>query len=284
MPKKHFLTELKAAISWTIRFKSMNKNFTKGTLLALSFISTLLFSSCDKNSNKEKIIDVEKEFNVQLWEKLDDEGGKLQLVVSTIKDQTCGGTRIDMTVNPINSRLIVTIKSLIYPQTCNGNTQKAVDTLTMGSLAEGSYKLNINLKDIILNEGALNVEKGKYNVLMTKEDGITLSANELLRVPKGTIWGYVSYDNGQEAKNIKFFENLAKIATPLSIANGNYGHFAIDNNKNVEIKASFDSKKANVKKVFYSLNKTNAELESLVQEYRSQGLDIKILTYNGKVY
>lgn len=256
----------------------------RNVLLILGVASIMSISACDKSSSKDKIIDVDKEFNIQLWEKLDDEGGKLQLVVSTIREQSCGGSKIDMTMNPINNRLIVTIKSIIYPQTCNGGFQPIVDTLTMGNIPEGHYKLNINLKDIILNDGALTVEKGRFNVSMTKDDGITLSNSELFRVPKGTIWGYVSHDNGQESKNIKFFDNLSKIATPLSISNGNYGYFVIDSNKNVDIKANFDSKKPNIRKVFYTLNKPITELEALVQEYKTQGLDIKIMTSNGKVF
>jgi hypothetical protein len=262
----------------------MNKKFTKKVLLILGIAGSLLLNSCDKNSNKDKIIDVEKEFNVQLWEKLDDDGGKLQFVVSTVKEQSCGGTHIDMNMNQFNSRFVVTIKSLIYPRTCSGISAKVSDTLTIGSYAEGTYKMNINLKDIVLNEGLLTIEKGKFSMSMDKQDGISVSSTELLRVPSGTIWGYVSYDNGQEAKNIKFFENLGKMATPLSISNGNYGHFVIDANKNVDIKTSFDTKKQNIKKIFYNLNKPNIELENLILEYRAQGLEIKMLTYNGKTY
>ena len=65
----------------------MNKKITKKALLILGIAVTLFLNGCDKNSNKDKIIDVEKEFNVQLWEKLDDDGGKLQFVLSTVKDR-----------------------------------------------------------------------------------------------------------------------------------------------------------------------------------------------------
>ena len=247
--------------------------------------ATLIFclSACDKKANEEKIIDVEKEFNVQMWEKLDVYGGSLQFVVSTIKNQPCGNTRIEMNSNQIDSKLTITIKSLIQPALCNNVSQSAVDTLTVGNLSTGSYNININLKDVVLNNGILTVKDNTYKLYLNKQDGISLITPELLRVPSGTIWGYVSFDTGQDAKLLKFFDNLNKLATPITIPSGNYGYFNVTSAK-VEIKANFDTKKQNIRQIFHNLTKSTVELENLVNEYRSQGLDIKMLTYDGKVF
>jgi hypothetical protein len=51
----------------------------------------------------------------------------------------------------------------------------------------------------------------------------------------------------------------------------------------VDIKSTFDSKKANVRSLLSTLNGNRADLQNLIQEYRSQGLDIKILTSEGKI-
>lgn len=240
-------------------------------------------SACDKKANEEKIIDVEKEFNVQMWEKLDAYGGSLQFVVSTIKNQPCGNTGIEMNSNQINSKLTITIKSLVQPLRCDNISQPAVDTLTIGNISTGSYNFNINLKDVVLNSGTLTVKDNMYKLYFIKQDGISLITPEILRVPSGTIWGYVSFDTGQDAKLVKFFDNLNKIATPITIPSGNYGYFNIISNK-VEIKANFDTKKQNIRQIFHNLTKSSIELENLVNEYRSQGLDIKMLTYDGKVF
>ena len=262
----------------------MRKKFTNRIIQSIG-TAALIFclTACGKKANDEKIIDVEKEFNVQMWEKLDGYGGSLQFVVSTIKNQPCGNTRIEMNSNQIDSKLTMTIKSLIQPATCNNVSQPAVDTLTVGNVSTGSYNININLKDVVLNNGTLTVKDNIYKLYLAKQDGITLITPELLRVPSGTIWGYVSFDTGQDAKLLKFFDNLNKIANPITIPSGNYGYFNISSTK-VDIKANFDTKKQNIRQIFHNLTKSTIELENLINEYRSQGLDIKMLTYDGKVF
>ncbi len=262
----------------------MGKYFTAKAFLMLSVAFFLpLMYGCRKSANEDKIIDIDKEFNIQLWEKLEETGSNLQFVVSTIKNQTCGGTRIDMVSNQIDTKLTVTIKSLIYPQICNGASQPAFDTLTLGNMSNGSYSLNINLKDVVLNSGILTVDEKRFRVSMAHQDGISVTLPELMRVPSGTIWGYVSFETGQDSKLIKFMDNLNKIATPVTVPNGNYGHFVVGSSK-VDIKSSFETKKPNVRQIFHNLNKSTVELDNLIREYRSQGLDIRILTYNGKVF
>ena len=262
-----------------MRKKITNKIIQSIGTAALIFCLT----ACDKKANEEKIIDVEKEFNVQMWEKLDAYGGSLQFAVSTIKNQPCGNTGIEMNSNQINSKLTITIKSLVQPLRCDNISQPAVDTLTIGNISTGSYNFNINLKDVVLNSGILTVKDNLYKLYLTKQDGISLIAPELLRVPSGTIWGYVSFDTGQDAKLLKFFDNLNKLANPITIPLGNYGYFTITSTK-VEIKANFDTKKQNIRQIFHNLTKSTLDLENLVNEYRSQGLDIKMLTYDGKVF
>ncbi len=262
----------------------MRKYFIKNALLILSLtILSPLINGCKKSANDVKIIDIEKEFNIQLWEKLEETGSSLQLVVTTIQQQSCGGTRIDMSSNKIFNNLTVTIKTLIPPPVCTGSMQPARDTLTIGKLDKGEYGLNINLKDVVLNSGTLSVYDNQYNIAMKNEDGITVTLPELMRVPVGTIWGNVSFDSANESKYLKFIENMNKIAEPLNVPNGNYGYFIVGTSK-IDIKSGFESKKINVRQIFHKLNKPMTELDNLVREYRSQGLDIKIMTYNGKVF
>jgi hypothetical protein len=246
-------------------------------------LSILVFTACKKNANDAKIVDIEKEFSVQLWEQLDENGGNLQLQLSTIQNQPCGATRIDYSQNTFNDKVIVTIKNLISPLTCNNKPEPARDTVSLGNLKKGSYKVNINLKDIVLNDGTLNVEDGKYSLSMRKEDGIAVANREILRVPQGAIWGYVAYDAGQEGKYAKFNDNLLKIVTPLLISQGDYGYFNLKSSTSLELKSPVDTKKATTKQLLYKLNATRLDLQNLIFEYRAQGLDIQIFTFDGKV-
>ena len=65
-------------------------------------------------------------------------------------------------------------------------------------------------------------------------------------------------------------DNLNKIATPVTVPNGNYGHFVVGSSK-IDIKSSFTTKKPNVRQIFHTLTKSTVELENLITEYRNQG-------------
>jgi hypothetical protein len=259
----------------------MKNRMMKKNIYTLFTISTLLICSCNKNKESNKIIDIEKEFTFHLWEQLDGNGGSFQLIARTIQNQNCGGTRIGYTQNTIGSKMTLTLNSLVAPNLCNGKLEPAVDTINFGNMTNGTYKLSINLKDAILNDGTLVVDEKKYTLNMFKLDGIDFPEREILRVPKGAVWGFVSYDNGQEAKLNKFNDNLLRISTPLSISQGDYGYFNVKTSS-VEVKAVFDSKKQNVRQLLINLSGSRTDLQNLIQEYRTQGLDIKIFTFDGK--
>jgi hypothetical protein len=255
----------------------------KKNIYTLLVLLTLSLCACNKNKGSDKIVDVEKEFTFQLWEQLDENGGNFQLIATTIQTQKCGGTHIAYTQNTIGSKITLTLKELAQPSYCNGKIEPALDTFSLGNLAKGTYKLNINLKDAVLNDGSLLVDDKKYSVYMNKTDGIEIPQRELLRVPKGTIWGYYAYDNGQEAKAAKFSDKLTSLTTPLSITQGDYGYFNVKPSS-IDIKSPFDSKKANIKTWLTTFNGTRQDLQNLTQDYRNQGLDIKILSSDGKIY
>jgi hypothetical protein len=261
----------------------MRNIFTKRQyiILKLALIITL-FGSCSKKNNQGKIVDIEPEFTVQPWEQLDANGGTFGLAIATIANQNCGGTRIDGTSNKIGSKISVTIKKLLYPNTCNGNAEPARDTVVVGKLTKGKYVFNLNLKDVILNEGTLTVEDNKFSLAMEKTDGITVANKEIYRVPYGTIWGYMSYDNSQEAKATKFFNDLDKVSATISTPAGDYGYFNYSNS-DLLIKGVYQTPKQVTKKILRRLSGTQDDLDTFIKEHRAQGIEVKIYTFEGKV-
>jgi hypothetical protein len=165
------------------------------TLLLIVF-GLLLLESCAKLNSKEIIVDVDKEFSVQPWERLDELGGGLQLNVATLKNEECGGTSINHDARTIGTKVKVTLLNLMYPANC-GTVAPARDTIKMPTvLANMTYDLEINLKDIVTNAGKLKVEDGKYTLTMTNENGIVMSSKQVLRVPQNAFWGILAHDAG----------------------------------------------------------------------------------------
>ncbi len=260
----------------------MNQRLTPILFLVLGFLFTI---SCRKNlGDKETIIAVDKEFEILPWEKLDESGAFLQLRLATIQNQECGGTRINYATNALNNQLTVSINSLAYPWTCNGFAEPARDTITLSSLKKSDIPFRLTLKDVIINDGILHVEDGRYTFEMKKENGISMPKKEILRVPQGAMWGFIATDNGQDARYTQMIDSLKTIATPLSMPTGDYGYFNYTGT-DIGIAAKFTTTKPTIRRFILRQTGTKEQLNAILKYFRTVvGIDFMVLTYDGKSY
>jgi hypothetical protein len=253
----------------------------KFTLLLTAF-GLLLLESCAKLNSKEIIVDVDKEFTVQPWERLDDFGGGLQLNVATIKNEECGGTSINHDARTIGTKVKVTLLNLTYPTNC-GTVAPARDTIKMPTVPiNTTFDLEINLKDVVTNAGKLKVEDGKYTLTMTNENGIVMQSKQVLRVPQNAFWGILAHDSGNDKVATQMLDSLKTIATPISMANGDYGYFSVDNGK-LTVKTKAVLTKQSQQAILFRLN-NKAALPNVIQNFRTAGLEMWLLTSEGKVF
>ncbi len=260
----------------------MNQRLTPILILAVGFLLTI---SCRKNlGDKETIIAVDKEFEILPWEKLDESGALLQLRLATIQNQECGGTRINYATNALNNQLTVSINSLAYPLTCNGFAEPARDTITLSSLKKSDMPFRLTLKDVIINDGILHVEDGRYTFEMKKENGISMPKKEILRVPQGAMWGFIATDNGQDARYAQMIDSLKTITTPLSMPTGDYGYFNYTGT-DIGIAAKFTTTKPTIRRFILRQTGTKEQLNAILKYFRTVvGIDFMVLTYDGKSY
>jgi uncharacterized lipoprotein NlpE involved in copper resistance len=253
-------------------------------VFTISLILFLALMGCNKINNQDKIIEIEKEFSFQPWQTLNEFGGGFSLITQTLKKQTCGGTKVDITALVDAQNISIKVKGLTYPAVCGNQPQFAMDTTQLSSLIKGTYNFKIILKDAVINEGSLRVDDNKYVLKMAKLDGIELPQTEIMRVPKGLIWGYLNYDMTQDSKSIKFTERIKKFATIQNdIPKGDYGYFVIGDQSSFNVKATINSK-GSTKHLLYYLNTSNTELKNLVDEFRDPAFEIKFFTADGKVF
>jgi hypothetical protein len=250
----------------------------------ISLITFLAFLGCNKSDNQVKIIEIEKEFSFQPWQTLNETGGGFSLIAHTLKKQVCGGAKVDI-VSTIDSKNIsVKVKGLIYPTVCGNQPLIAADTIQMNNLVKGSYNFKIILKDAVVNEGTLKVDDNKYALTMSRFDGIEVPQTEIMRIPKGLIWGVVNYEQTQQSKYIIFEERLKKIATAQSdIPKGDYGYFVMGDQSSFNVKTSI-SPRGSTKHLLYYLNSNNIALKDLVEEFRDPAFELKFFTSDGKVF
>ncbi len=242
----------------------------------------LLLGSCSSLNSKEVIVDVDKEFTIQPWERLDEFGGGLQFNVATLKNEECGGTSINYGLIASTNKISITLNNLTYPSTC-GTIAPARDTLKMPTMQlNTAYDLNINLKDVVFNKGTLKADDAKFTITMANEDGIVMSSKQVLRVPQNTFWGILANDSGNDRIATQMLDSLKTVATPISMTNGDYGYFSVENGV-VTVKTAPILTKSSQKVVLFRIN-NKAALPNVIQNFRAVGLEMWLLTSEGKVY
>jgi hypothetical protein len=250
----------------------------------ISLITFLAILGCNKSNNQDKIIEIEKEFSFLPWQGLNESGGVVGLVVQTLKKQDCGGADVDVTTRLDGKNLSIKVNGLIYPPICGSQPQIASDTIQFNDIPKGTYNLKISLKDAIVNDGYLTVTDNKFSMSMNKLYGIEVSQNEIMRIQKGLIWGYVNYEQNQQSKYTKFEERLKKFATvQTDIPKGDYGYFVINDQASINVKATIETK-GSTKHLLYYLNTNNTDLKDLVDEFRDPAFEVKFFTSDGKVF
>jgi hypothetical protein len=249
----------------------------------ISLITFLAFVGCIKSDNK-KIIEIEKEFTFQPWQTLSETGSEFSLIAQTLKKQDCGGAKVNIVQQNDGKNLSIKINGIINPPVCGSQPEIASDTIKFSSLAKGQYNFKIILKDAIINEGSLTVEDNRYSLDMFNLYGIEVPQTDIMRVPKGLIWGYVNYEQNQESQYTKFETKLKKIASlQTDIAKGDYGFFVIGDQSIFNVKANINTKGV-TKHLLYYLNSNNLALKDLVDEFRGSAFEIKFFTSDGKVF
>jgi hypothetical protein len=249
----------------------------------ISLITFLAFVGCTKSDNK-KIIEIEKEFSFQPWQSLSESGSDFTIIVQTLKKQDCGGAKVSITQQNDVKNLSIKVNGITNPPACGTQPDIATDTIKFSGLTKGFYNFKIILKDAITNEGSLTVEDNKYSLNMTNFYGIEVPQTDIMRVPKGLIWGYVNYELIQESQYTKFETKLKKIATlQTDIAKGDYGFFVIGDQSNFNVKATINSKGV-TKHLLYFLNSNNLALKDLVDEFRASTFEVKFFTSDGKAF
>jgi hypothetical protein len=256
----------------------MLKSTNLGALLFL-----LIFTIGCKDEPTEEGVDVtiESEFNILLWESLEESSRTFNLNVETIKSESCENTLIDITPFIASNIVSINIHNIPSPD-CPSPTFTANANIEVGILNSQSYETVISLKDVIENEGTLIVEDDYYELTMNAFNGIVIPENRLYKVPQNTIWGYIASDNSNADSVVDFIDDIEDVTASQDYIEGYYGYFSVLNNKLTILNQ--DILQSSVRTFGFSYQGDNSDLINILSTYRSQyaGVEFKIFTSTGE--
>jgi len=101
-------------------------------------------------------------------------------------------------------------------------------TVNLGSLANGVYDLQIEVVNTV-NSGTLTITDDQTLINFPSTQKLTINHDTLIRIPFGTVWGYVGYQStSNQGLANNFISGMDALgAEPADLESGYYGYFSI---------------------------------------------------------
>jgi hypothetical protein len=250
----------------------------------------LAVSACRVNEaeTEEPTFTGNPEYKIDLFEERDAADGTptFGLWVERLALSECEGYGVDAVVKVENGGIAVTILGVLPPPTpCAGDSAPARQFLPIGALADGTYKFDLLLRDVIVNEGVLTVSNGRYALSLPDAQGVEFGNFVVESLPDGIIWGYAATpDEASEPVADDFLVDLKTLTTEHGLAPGFYSYFTVAGTGDIFFHARIAPNGAS-KTFVRRLAASPDALKGLLQNYRdatTPPLNIKCWTTQGE--
>lgn len=239
----------------------------------VSIILSLVFVlACSKESiDPEIVVNIDDEFKIDLWEDLDNGKSGFAFKVESVRSYDCRNNTINYRQVVGQRSVAITFEDIEKGPVCQAGNAPAMAHIAVGELSVNNYTLFLNLRGSIENRGALNVFEDRFEISMKDHDGIALVRKTLLRVPEGSVWGFVAFDSKEdESLAEQFFRDLEQLEQIESAKynEGYYGYFSLDANNGLNISEVTDQTYS--LPFLYQYKGAKSRLTELVERYQTQ--------------
>lgn len=194
----------------------------------------LLLVAChtDEGDADKILIGVQDDLLLDMVQYPGPKGLDFQLSFRSQTNYACDGAGFTYTLRTSPDDIGIHLTSISVPQPCAGGNSPAVELIGM-PVAPGTYTLDIHIGDLIHNTGILESDSLGYHLFMNELHGISLTHQEMFRIPERTIWGYVYHPSQQALADSIAQSLLQSYAHVPGLAPGYYGCFQIQEENKV---------------------------------------------------
>ncbi len=249
----------------------------------------LVMQACVTDKTEAPVLDtaIAKEYELDLWETLDNNTRTLQIRANTIQSQNCLNYNIESSISRKGSNFEINLGKPQIPSVCEPGIATAKSTLDLGIISNGTYNLTVKLGQIVPSAGRLVVSNGSFFLSILNPIGFRITRSNLLRVPDNTIWGYIGYDANALPVVTQFFTDLAGISQNIDLPKGYYGHFNLLESGAIEVGNALVATDRPIQPILRRFQANEKDLEKLIQTYRErhgQSILIRLRNTAGKEY
>ncbi len=256
----------------------------KTTFSVLGLVISCWACNLTSLGDPEVVADVETEFVLDLQQHLSGSDRLLQFELETLKAQDCKNTLIQNELSVNEAGIVLEINEVGPPEFCESGYAPATALVTVGTLNEGLYNLEINLGKTVFNTGVIEVQPDRYVVTLNTENGIDFQHHRMYRIPEHLLWGYIIADDIEDAAISELTSAFSEFGTIPVLKEGYYGHFIFSSGKISTTRAPKGERVINF--IFQTQTEKEAFYQ-LADEFRSkQGKEesLRLFFSDGEVY
>ena len=149
---------------------------------------------------------------------------------------------------------------------------------------DGYYSISIDIGEYIHNTGYLVIENSTYTLYMNDMDGMVIPNDVMIRIPEGTIWGYVEAADFFLQNQVSNFvrTRLDAVTDDPDLPEGYYGYYSVTPSN--DIYTLFPTYH-NAQSCFaFQFLEDHTILENTIADIRTQlppNTDFKVFTWKG---
>ena len=258
-----------------------------GSLIAAAALVISSLSGCEDSGTGTdyEYQPIESRINVQLFVPLPD-SVNLTLNCATEEYYPCFNYGLAYNLNRAGRAASINFTGIAIPNICLTAFGPATCHIPLTSLIPGSYDLTFVIQGKI-RYFKLGVSDTNYTVTGTDTDDVAFVNPVLMRIPKGTVWGYIGYPSLTVAPLVQSFLDSARAlgCQTVQLPGGDYYYFSIDAEGNIVFSGNYGY--YFMKEFIFSYSGAPASIEGLITRYGKaygDSLSITVLDTRGNVF
>lgn len=236
----------------------------------------LIVSACSKIND---IRPINSDIVIEMREILEDGKLSFQFHCNTKEIYSCMNFQIDRKFTKKSYQVSIRFRNVIDPGFCLTALGPATTMINFGNLNEGVYSLDVHVVQS-KSSGHLIVTNDQFIIEIDKKNQLEFENTVLNRVPENTIWGTVGYHTSATEPIVDEFIGVLQSAgaSAREYRPGNYWHFTIDQNGNIESPQNHGYYL--IRPFIFEYSGDSGELENVVKSFGQQHNEyLKIILY-----
>ncbi len=195
-------------------------------------ITASTFLSCTSDEEKDSAF---KFVDLEYYETFNQEGTEINFHFSTVETFPCSNFTLQLQLNSSARHTDIEISDIEVPDVCVTAIGPAMHTLVLGNTENVTEDFTIWINE---HKHNFRLEINQENIIVHKEspfeNHLLFAFDSLMRIPHGTVWGYVLIDAATDKNEIydalmdAFF---AVGAEEMVLPDGNYYYFNIQDDQ-----------------------------------------------------